>query len=573
MQDYSLRSEGAAGDQRPMRYQDVLPSGHIIGGEYSILRVLGTGGFATTYLARDLSLQREVAIKEYFPRDYAVRTRDTTVAVRSTHHVKDYLWGLRRFAQEAQIISKFRHPSVVRVYRILEANNTGYIVLEYVDGADMEVWLGRRQKAPSQIELDSLAGQIIDALGVVHSAGVLHRDIKPANIYIRSADLIPVLLDFGSSKFDFGDKTKTTSAIVSRGYSPQEAYASDVSLQGPWTDIYGFAATLYFAISGTVPPEAPQRTLRDDLVPASQLKVAGVRPGFLAAIDWGLRIQPDQRPRHVADWLPALLHDVAPAAMRSTASTPHATSWSGKPRPTMWSRFKPNRRQGELHVPERGPAAAALAGTRAPPSDGPLQPTPQPHAVLGSTTLSRSGGGPTPRRPDRSRPDGGSGGVADAAMAMPMALGHPAHTPSIRRPAISGRWIAIGTTIAVVAIAGFYWGGTLSHSAGAIWAAISPQAVQVDRGRGWDGAPSWDWFPSRGYGPSSAPSGERSPRLRDAESVPASRDAGSSSSSRSTSTSNRSPSHEDSGGRASKPARASSAGPNTPQPSSVLVPQ
>jgi DNA segregation ATPase FtsK/SpoIIIE-like protein len=176
-------------------------------------------------------------------------------------------------------------------------------VLEFVEGADLEHWLAALGRPPTQEELDELVAPLLDALEVVHEAAILHRDIKPANIFIRETDNTPVLIDFGAARYAVGEYAGTTAAIVSRGYSPHEAYATDSRLQGPWTDIYGLAATIYKAISGSPPPEATSRVLNDELVPAVALPAAeAYRPEFLAAIDAGMALMPSDRPRSVGEW-------------------------------------------------------------------------------------------------------------------------------------------------------------------------------------------------------------------------------------------------------------------------------
>lgn len=281
---------------------DTLVAGERLADDYEVLRVLGTGGFANTYLARDLALNREVAIKEYFPREIALREAPTTVRVKGAKFEKSFEWGLERFVQEAKMLAKFRHTNIVRVFRIFDANETAYIVLDYVRGSDLEAWLRQLGRIPSQRELDELVGPLLDALELVHGAGILHRDIKPSNICIREETGDPVLLDFGASKYSLGELTGTTAAIVSRGYSPYEAYASESKSQGAWTDIYGFGATLYRAITQAPPLEATERLLDDSMPRLATLKPDGYRASFLEAIDWALAVQPAKRPQNVSQW-------------------------------------------------------------------------------------------------------------------------------------------------------------------------------------------------------------------------------------------------------------------------------
>ena len=210
-----------------MEYHQTLSVGSDLIGEFRILGVLGSGGFANTYLASETALGRQVAIKEFFPSELAVRSETSAVRVRAPGHEKQFRWGLERFVREAKTLAKFRHPNIVRVFRVFEANDTAYICLEYVKGSDLERWLVALGRPPTQTELDEVVSPLLDALGIVHGAGILHRDVKPTNIYIRESDKQPVLIDFGAARFAVGEFAGTTAAIVSKGYSPHEAYATD----------------------------------------------------------------------------------------------------------------------------------------------------------------------------------------------------------------------------------------------------------------------------------------------------------------------------------------------------------
>ncbi|MGD9784136.1 MAG: serine/threonine-protein kinase [Hyphomicrobiaceae bacterium] len=294
-----------------MAYQQTLPVGTELIEDFRILGLLGSGGFANTYLAMDLTLGREVAIKEYFPSELAIRASGERVEVKTKSHEPQFEWALKRFVREAKTLAKFRHPSVVRVFRVFNANETAYIVLEFVRGSNMETWLKGLGRRPTQEEFDTLLPPLLDALEVVHSAGILHRDIKPANIYIRASDQTPVLLDFGAARYAQGDYAGTTAAIVSKGYSPHEAYATDSRLQGPWTDIYGLAATAYRALTGSAPPESTTRVLEDNCVPVAVMEefTSEYRPDFLLAVDHALRIMPKERPQSIGAWRRMLLPD------------------------------------------------------------------------------------------------------------------------------------------------------------------------------------------------------------------------------------------------------------------------
>lgn len=300
--DACLRLRDWAG----MTHVNGLPIGTELVGDYRIDRVLGAGGFGITYLAEETALARKVTIKEYFPNDFAARGEAFEAVPRSQNSREDYQWGLDRFIEEAQTLAKFDHRNIVRVYRYFRLNNTGYMVLHFEEGQSLKGWLKNLGRAPRQGELDKIIAPLLDALAVIHDADFLHRDIAPDNIIIRT-DGSPVLIDFGSARGEIAQHTRTISALVKPGYSPYEQYSETGKQQGPWTDIYALAATLYHAITGKRPPDAPSRVVRDEIKPAREAAISAYRSGFLKAIDRGLAIDIDRRPQSVAAWRGDLL--------------------------------------------------------------------------------------------------------------------------------------------------------------------------------------------------------------------------------------------------------------------------
>jgi len=291
-----------------------LPSGTELVGDYRIERVLGAGGFGVTYLADEIALARMVTIKEYFPSDIAARDGGIDAAPRSQDCAGDYRWGLDRFIEEAQTLAKFDHRNIVRVYRYFRANNTGYMVLHFEEGQSLKGWLKGLGRAPRQKELDAIIAPLLDALELIHKSDFLHRDIAPDNIIIRkSGD--PVLIDFGSARGEIASHTKTVSALVKPGYSPYEQYSETSRQQGPWSDIYALAGTLYHAITGKRPPDAPSRMIKDELVSAREAALSSYRASFLKAIDRALSLNVEARPQSIAAWRGDLL---APDPVRAS---------------------------------------------------------------------------------------------------------------------------------------------------------------------------------------------------------------------------------------------------------------
>ena len=266
--------------------------------------MLGSGGFGVTYLARDEKLDKLFAIKEYFPSDFAYRN-GATVRAREPRE-DDFSWGKARFVEEARILARFAHPNIVDVVQIFDAHNTAYIVEEYLGERSLKKWLDDIDGPPTQEELDLLLEPLLNALEVIHRNDVLHRDIAPDNICIRD-DGSPVLFDFGSAREAVAQRTRTVSAVVKPGYSPPELYSTRGKDQGPWSDIYGLAATLYYAVTETKPEEATERVLADDYVSARKTAKGSYRDSFLDAIDRGLQLAPSQRPQSIGEWRSALL--------------------------------------------------------------------------------------------------------------------------------------------------------------------------------------------------------------------------------------------------------------------------
>jgi len=318
----------------PARHHHALPEGYHLHW-YEIDSILGQGGFGITYLAKDTNLDQLVAIKEFLPSDLATRTQDSAVHPLSGGHTDTYGWGLNRFLIEARTLAKFRHPNIVRVMSVFEANNTAYMVMEYERGESFENLLKFKQVSGEQT-LKSILLALLDGLELVHDAGFIHRDIKPSNVYLRE-DGVPVLLDFGSARLALGVETRTLTSLVSPGYAPFEQYNAtrESDKQGPWTDIYALGATMYRSVTGKGPVDAAARAnllldeQRDPYEPCSQMPLPGYSREFLLAIDRALAFPPGERPQSVAAWRQLVVagavdSEAATLAVGGTGAPPEA---------------------------------------------------------------------------------------------------------------------------------------------------------------------------------------------------------------------------------------------------------
>ncbi len=287
------------------RNPQLLPYNTTLNARFLIGRVLGNpGGFGITYLAWDRSLHTRVAIKEFFPTGISVRSREnSTVRIEGGVTEADYRDGIRVFLEEARTLARFSHPNIARVRDFFEENNTAYLVMDFYDGCSLSEYLKRSGGTLSESHILNTIKPVLAGLKQIHDQGFLHRDIKPSNIQM-TPDGTAVLLDFGSARQYMREKTTTLSVILTPGYSPVEQYYAKGE-QGPWTDVYSVAASIYYLVTGTIPPSAIDRIHDDSLTPAIELNTS-LSHAFSNAISKGMSIKPNNRPQNIdALFLPA----------------------------------------------------------------------------------------------------------------------------------------------------------------------------------------------------------------------------------------------------------------------------
>jgi len=274
-----------------------LPDGTRLREEYRIGPVLGTGSFGITYRARDEHLDTEVAIKEYYPRQIAGRA-DNTLVVRP-HTEQDtaaFAFGREQFRQEGRTVARFDHPNVVDVRSYFEEHGTGYLVMDYYEGRTLADYLAEQGGTLPEEDALSLLADVLRGLDAVHAGGVLHRDIDPQNIY-RTREGRAILIDFGAAREAMAAESQDLSVILKPGFAPFEQYAPDGD-QGPHTDVYACAATLYKCLTGLTPPAAPTRAQEDKLVPPRDVR-SDISLGTSVAVMKGLALTPNARPDSV----------------------------------------------------------------------------------------------------------------------------------------------------------------------------------------------------------------------------------------------------------------------------------
>ena len=288
-----------------MRAPDHLPIGLRLD-QYTIESVLGSGGSGITYRAIDAGRRKFVALKEYFPKLWAMRDGRGNVCVVGPKHEANFRWGLDRFIAEAETLARFKHDCIVKVERVFGALGSAFIQLEYHSGPNLERWISDERRRPLQDELDGFAAGLLGALSTIHRSDILHCDISPRNILLSPRGL-PVIIDFGSARQGVGGRTEAPSLFVTPHYAAQEQYVSSGAQQGAWTDIYSAAATLYRLVCGAPPPPAPARAISPAKVDLRRASDGSYRSDFLSAIEWGLEFLPQDRPRTVEAWRSRLL--------------------------------------------------------------------------------------------------------------------------------------------------------------------------------------------------------------------------------------------------------------------------
>jgi formylglycine-generating enzyme required for sulfatase activity/serine/threonine protein kinase/Tol biopolymer transport system component len=293
------------------------PGAKLDGGKFTVERVLGQGGFGITYLAREASLRRRVAIKEFFPQGGCVR-KQMTVHPDGALSPADYQLARQKFLDEARVLARFHNRGIVEVYATFEENNTAYFAMEFVEGKTLLSQVESRGPLPEK-EVVEYARQAADALTVVHQASLLHRDIKPENLLVTKTGRV-VLVDFGTARQFTSGKTRRMTATVTHGYAPLEQYGQQ-SRFGVFTDVYALGATCYHLLTGQIPVQATDRVAGVDLPPPCRLN-RQVSQTVSDTVMWAMEMRADRRPQSTQEFVRALM---------GTGPTPRPASFPPAP--------------------------------------------------------------------------------------------------------------------------------------------------------------------------------------------------------------------------------------------------
>lgn len=277
------------------RSQKALPVGLVLKQRYYLGKLLGEGGFGITYKAYDLKRNVVCCVKEYAPNGLCRRRDDDhKLELVSYDCEMPYMAGLRRFLEEAQILSKLEQiPSVVDITDTFQEYNTAYFVMEFLDGADLRQIV---KASPGRLPVDMITNVILQvavSMDVIHTrTKIIHRDISPENIYITRDEKVKVI-DFGSAKQTETGAKAGLSVVLKPKFAPPEQFSSQM-VQGSFTDVYSLAGTYYYALTGKNIPSAMDRLSGQEYVPLKHMNI-GVNDALSDAVDRALILNVNQR--------------------------------------------------------------------------------------------------------------------------------------------------------------------------------------------------------------------------------------------------------------------------------------
>ncbi len=270
---------------------------------YRLIDVVGRGGFGVVYRAEDRRSGRVVAIKEFLPAAIAGRVKGTRIAPRKAEFAPILKKGIEGFMREAALLAELSHPALVSVIESWLENDTAYLAMEYYEGQTLRAVRETSAQPPTEAQLKAWIEPVMGAILELHARRIIHRDVSPDNILI-CRDGRSVLLDLGSARQIVGGMTQALTMVLKPGFAPIEQYVDDGSMsQGRWTDVYGLAGTLYFAVTGTAPLPATARLVKDSQpMLASFPQAKAFSAAFSEAVMRGLAMRAIERPKSIQEF-------------------------------------------------------------------------------------------------------------------------------------------------------------------------------------------------------------------------------------------------------------------------------
>ena len=333
---------GFSGQAQP---EHALPYGTILRGRYLVGKMLGQGGFGITYVGWDLALEQKVAIKEYYPSGHVIRTGATGSVLHwsATAQALEFREsGVEGLLKEARKMARItRVPEATLVYDTFPENGTAYIVMEFVEGRTLKDHLA--ENGPySWEQAKDIFLPAVQAMEAIHQVGIIHRDLSPDNL-ILAPDGTVKILDLGAAK-DLNINSGASSMVVAKGgFSPPEQYIQR-GASGPWTDVYAMAATIYYSITGVLPPTAVER-LTKDLLDWTLPRLTALPAGIMDALKDAMALAAEDRTQSMAALLSALQNEPAPEIPVSKETTPKKIRSETKPKTTNQAAAKPSKKR------------------------------------------------------------------------------------------------------------------------------------------------------------------------------------------------------------------------------------
>lgn len=404
-----------------------LPAGTRLG-EFEITGIVGEGGFGIVYSARDSSLDRIVAIKEYLPAAFASRTAAGGVEVRSEAHGKTFQAGLSSFINEAKMLAKFSHPGLVEVFRFWEANGTAYMAMRYYRGITLREMVRTNPEVVTEQWLCETLDPILLALQELHNEKCYHRDVAPDNILVLPNGR-SVLMDFGAARRIIGGMTRALTTVLKPGYAPIEQYSDDGSMaQGAWTDIYAVGGLLYHAMTGKVPVQAISRMMNDPLKPVGTVAKGQFSQNLCDVVMKCLAVMPENRYQSIDELRAALGWVTTPVS--STVILPRAPSAAT----TLSAPAAPVQSERLTQPPATSAVTKTAAATAAQTSSSSLL-DPIPSVVAGGTTSDPLAGllnSTAPTQGQQGAPSPDAKALASGSGSQPKKTAAPTPKPEVK---------------------------------------------------------------------------------------------------------------------------------------------